>query len=102
MVYVLGAIDCGITTLGWCNTPTCQKLGTVKAFLTVLILVGIVQGAAEKFVSISVEQAALEHDYNPDVVGLYSFRILSLLVFLIGGALSTQYLICLTFDFNAK
>lgn len=69
LLLFVGSIDCGITTLGWCNTPACQKLGTVKAFLTVLILVGIVYGAAEKFLSISVQQAALEHDYDPDVVG---------------------------------
>lgn len=68
MIFV-GSIDCGITALGWCNTPACQKLGTVKAFLTVLILVGIAHGTAEKFVSISVQQAALEHDYSPNVVG---------------------------------
>lgn len=52
-----------------CNTPQCRKLGTTKTFLTVLIVLAIVQGISEKFITISAQQAALEHDYDPNVIG---------------------------------
>lgn len=62
-------MDCGIKVLRCCNTPRWRKLGTTTTFLTVLILLAIVQGISEKFISISAQQAALEHDYDPDIVG---------------------------------
>lgn len=62
-------IDCGIKALNCCNTPRFRKLATTKTFLTVLILVAIVQGVSEKFVFISAEQAAFEHDYDENVIG---------------------------------
>lgn len=52
-----------------CNTPRFRKFGTTKTFLTVLIFVAIVQGVSEKFVFISAEQAAFEHDYDENVIG---------------------------------
>lgn len=62
-------MDCGIKVLNCCNTPRWRKLGTTKTFLTVLIFLAIVQGISEKFISISAQQAALEHDYDPDIIG---------------------------------
>lgn len=53
-----------------CGSPRCQKLGTTTTFLIVLVLVAIIQGASEKLVSISIQQAALEHDYNRTVIGM--------------------------------
>lgn len=32
-------------------------------------MLAIVQGISEKFVTISAQQAALEHDYDPDIIG---------------------------------
>lgn len=63
------SIDCGIKVLNCCNTQRWRKLGTTTTFLTVLILLAIVQGISEKFISISAQQAALEHDYDPDIIG---------------------------------
>lgn len=62
-------IDCGIKVLKWCNTPWCRKLGTTTTFLTVLIILAIIQGICEKFIIISAHQAALEHDYDPKIIG---------------------------------
>lgn len=69
MCSILDSIDCGIKVLKCCNTPKCRKLGTTKTFLSVLILLAIVQGISEKFIVISAQQAALEHDFNSDVIG---------------------------------
>lgn len=44
-------------------------LGTTKTFLIILILTGIVQGISEKFLTISVHQAALEHDFDTKIIG---------------------------------
>lgn len=52
-----------------CNTAWCRKLGTTKTFLTVLIVLAIVQGISEKFILISAQQAVLEHDYDASVIG---------------------------------
>ncbi|XP_031618934.1 solute carrier organic anion transporter family member 74D isoform X2 [Contarinia nasturtii] len=62
------SVDCGIQVLKCCDTPRWRQMGTTKTFLTVLILLAIVQGICEKFISISANQAALEHDYNPDII----------------------------------
>lgn len=80
MCHVLDAIDCGIKVLKCCNTPKCRKLGTTKTFLSVLILLAIVQGISEKFIAISAQQAALEHDFNSDVIGRFwrNLKILQL------------------------
>lgn len=67
--YFLESLDCGITAMGCCNTPGCQKLGTTKSFLTILIFAGIFQGAVETYFRISAKQAALTHSYDPQVVG---------------------------------
>lgn len=64
------AVDCGIKAIQCCGSPRCQKLGTTTTFVSVLVLVAIIQGASEKLVSISIQQAALEHDYNPTVIGM--------------------------------
>lgn len=69
----LDTVDCGIRVLRCCNTPRWRKLGTTKTFLTVLILLAIVQGVSEKFISISAQQAALEHDYDPNIIGTEYF-----------------------------
>lgn len=66
---VIDAIDCGIKKIGCCTSSRWQKLGTTKSFLTVLVLVAIVQGISEKFMWISAQQAALEHDFKYKVVG---------------------------------
>lgn len=63
------SIDCGIKAIGCCTSLKWQKLGTTKTFLTVLIFIAIVQGIAEKYISISALQAALEFDFDPDIVG---------------------------------
>lgn len=68
-IFFLESIDCGIKLLNCCNTPRWRKLGTTKTFLTVLISLAILQGISEKFLSISAQQAALEHDYDPDIIG---------------------------------
>lgn len=79
--FFLDSVDCGIKVLKCCNTPRWRKLGTTKTFLTVLILLAIVQGISEKFISISAQQAALEHDYDPDIVGKYRRVFHKILVF---------------------
>lgn len=58
-----------------CITPQCRKLGTTQTFLTVLIVLAIVQGISEKFITISAQQAALEHDYDPNVIGECSIAL---------------------------
>lgn len=70
IVYYLDQLDCGITALGCCNTPTCQKLGNTKVFLVLFSLTGIFQGAAQSFFRVTARQAAVEHDYNPALVGM--------------------------------
>lgn len=52
-----------------CTSTRYQKLGTITAFVSVLVLVGIAQGTSEKYIAISARQAALEHDFDPDIVG---------------------------------
>lgn len=61
-------MDCGITALGWCNSHWWKKLGTMRNFLTVLVMVGIALGTTEQFLSISIQQAAAELDYDPRIV----------------------------------
>lgn len=70
----LDQVDCGIKALNCCNTKRCRQLGTTRTFLIVLIILAIVQGVSEKFIAISANQAALEHDFDPDVVGELSFN----------------------------
>lgn len=72
----LDSVDCGIKVLNCCNTPRCRLLGTTKTFLTILILLGIVQGICEKFITISVHQAALEHDFDANVIGKFQSWLL--------------------------
>lgn len=72
--YILDSIDCGIKMLKCCNTPKWRKLGTTKAFLAVLILLAIVQGISEKFITISAQQAALEYDFNSNVIGEFYLK----------------------------
>lgn len=43
----------------------------MKAFLIILIFVGIIQGMSEKFMLISIQQAALEHDFDPITIGAW-------------------------------
>ena len=62
------ALDCGIVACRCCNSPACQKLGTTKSFLIVLIIAGIIQSAVEAYFKIAVEQAAVELDYESKVV----------------------------------
>lgn len=72
---ILDQNDCGIKALNCCKTPRCFRLGTTRTFVAVLVLLAIVQGVAEKFVAISAHQAALEHDFHPDVVGKIIFQL---------------------------
>lgn len=66
------SVDCGIRVLKCCNTPRCRQLGTTKSFLIVLILLAIVHGICDKFLTISAQQAALEHDYDTEIIGKHS------------------------------
>lgn len=64
------SLDCGITAIRCCQTPGCQKMGTTKSFLTILIFVGLLQGAIEMYFFLSVKQAAIQHSYNTTLVGM--------------------------------
>ena len=66
---LLDSLDCGITAIGCCNTPGCQRMGNTKTFLTILILAGLLQGGVETYFRISAKQAALQNDYNPVIIG---------------------------------
>lgn len=70
---ILDQVDCGIKAINCCNTKKWRQLGTTRTFLIVLIILAIVQGISEKFIAISAHQAALEHDFDPDVVGELHF-----------------------------
>ncbi len=59
------SLDCGITAMRCCNTPACQKLGTSKLFVTLLIFVGIILGASERYFQLSARQAAVELNFQP-------------------------------------
>lgn len=63
------SLDCGITAIRCCNSHGCQKLGNTKSFLIILSLVGIVQGAIERYFVVSARQAAVQFEYDPVVVG---------------------------------
>lgn len=63
------SIDCGVTALGMCNSPKCQKMASKRTFMIVLISCGFIQGAIEMYFRISAKQAALTHDYNLNIVG---------------------------------
>lgn len=56
-------------------------LGTTKTFLTILILLGVVQGISEKLLTISVHQAALEHDFDSKVIGKNPMNLQLIFVF---------------------
>lgn len=62
-------MDCGITVLKCCNTPRCQALANKKSFMVVLIFCGLIQGAIETYFRTSAKQSALNHDYDPRIVG---------------------------------
>lgn len=70
-LFTTESIDCGIKIISCCTSARWQKLGTIAAFVSVLVLVGIALGTSEKYFSISARQAALEHDFDPDVVGMH-------------------------------
>lgn len=65
----LDSIDCGITALKCCNTPGCQKMGNKKTFTIILGFAALFQGACEANFRVSAKQAALNHDYDPQLVG---------------------------------
>lgn len=67
----LDSIDCGVTALKCCNSPSCQKMGSKKTFMIILIFCGIIQGAIEQYFRISAKQSALTHDYDPRIIGMY-------------------------------
>lgn len=70
-IFTTDSIDCGIKLIRCCTSARYQKLGTIASFVTVLVLIGIAQGTSEKYISISAQQAALEHDFDPNVVGMH-------------------------------
>lgn len=70
MLFYLDSIDCGITALRLCNTPSCQKMANKRTFMIILISCGLIQGAIEMYFRISTKQAALTHDYDPRIVGM--------------------------------
>lgn len=70
--FPLDSIDCGVKVLKCCNTPFCRRMATMTWFLTVLVFIAITQGICEKYIIVSAQQAALEHDYDPKIVGAYS------------------------------
>ncbi|KAG4066838.1 hypothetical protein HA402_012905 [Bradysia odoriphaga] len=59
------SLDCGITAMRCCNTPACQKLGTSTLFVTLLIIIGIILGASERYFQLSARQAAVELNFQP-------------------------------------
>lgn len=64
------SLDCGVTAMQCCNTPACQKLGTSKLFLTLLIFIGTILGASERYFQLSARQAAVELNFQPvEVLG---------------------------------
>lgn len=67
---ITDSIDCGIRMIPCCTSARYQKFGTIALFVSVLVLVGIAQGTSEKYISISAQQAALEHDFDPNIVGM--------------------------------
>lgn len=69
LFYTIESLDCGVTAIGCCNSHGCQKLGTSKSFLIILSLIGIFQGAIERYFFISAKQAAVEFGYDPVLVG---------------------------------
>lgn len=66
---VLDSIDCGIALCKCCNTPGCHKLGNKRTFLIVLVVCALIQGAIESYFRVSAKQAALNHDFDPRIVG---------------------------------
>jgi hypothetical protein len=63
------SIDCGVTALGMCNSPNCQKMANKRTFMIVIIFCGLIMGAIETYFRISAKQAAMTHDYDPQIVG---------------------------------
>lgn len=64
-----GSIDCGVQAIGCCNGPGCQKLGTIRTFLIIFSITGILQGAVDSYFRISVKQAALDYGFDAAIVG---------------------------------
>ncbi|KAH8267525.1 hypothetical protein KR018_012498 [Drosophila ironensis] len=62
------SVDCGITGLGWCRGPGCQKYARLRTFVAVLAITGTFQGACESYFRVSAKQAATEFGYNPLIV----------------------------------
>lgn len=62
-------MDCGIAAFKCCNTPGCQALANKRTFMIVLIFCALIQGAIEAYFRISAKQSALNHDYDPRIVG---------------------------------
>lgn len=67
------SIDCGVLACNCCNTPGCQKMGTTRTFLAVLVVAAILHGAIETYFRVSAKQVALQYEYDPVVIG-ESFR----------------------------
>ncbi|XP_037902517.1 solute carrier organic anion transporter family member 2A1 [Hermetia illucens] len=63
-----GSIDCGVQAIGCCNGPGCQKLGTIRTFLIIFSITGILQGAVDSYFRISVKQAALDYGFDAAIV----------------------------------
>lgn len=68
------SIDCGITSLGWCNSISCQRLGNSNTFLAVFVVAGLLQGAVGTYFRISAKQVALQYDFDPILIGKRCFR----------------------------
>lgn len=103
LFYILDSVDCGIKLLKCCNTPRWRMLGTTKMFLTILILLGILQGISEKFFTISVHQAALEHDFDAKIIGKLQRRSCSFLFsifFTINSCLQLFFRMAPHFEWN--
>ncbi|XP_063706658.1 solute carrier organic anion transporter family member 4A1-like [Culicoides brevitarsis] len=63
-----GDLDCGIVSLGWCNSLACQRLGNSNTFLAVFCVAGLLQGAVTSYFRISAKQMALQYDFDPNLI----------------------------------
>lgn len=62
------SIDCGIISLGWCRGAKCQEFATLKWFVIILSIGGLLQGAVISYFRISAKQAAIAYEYDSLIV----------------------------------
>ncbi|XP_055915762.1 solute carrier organic anion transporter family member 1A5 [Eupeodes corollae] len=62
------SIDCGITKLGWCRGAKCQEFASLKWFVIILSIAGLLQGAVISYFRISAKQVAIAYGYDSLIV----------------------------------